>query len=74
MIELSPNKTFIAAPPDNTCACNECPHMKRNSLEKIYNCLKYQQPEILMDEELRLAAKKPIDRMMEISIKAGLVG
>jgi quinolinate synthase len=48
--------------------------MKRNSLEKIYNCLKYQQPEILMDEELRLAAKKPIDRMMEISIKAGLVG
>jgi quinolinate synthase len=74
MIELSPNKTFIAAPPDNTCACNECPHMKRNSLEKIYNCLKYQQPEILMDEELRLAAKKPIDRMMEISIKAVLVG
>ena len=74
MIELSPNKTFIAAPPDNACACNECPHMKRNSLEKIYNCLKYEQPEIVMDEELRLAAKKPIDRMMEISISAGLVG
>ena len=74
MIELSPNKTFIAAPPDNACACNECPHMKRNTLEKIYNCLKYEQPEILMDEQLRLAAKKPIDRMMEISINAGLVG
>lgn len=74
MIEQSPNKTFIAAPPDNACACNECPHMKRNTLEKIYNCLKYEQPEILMNEELRLAAKKPIDRMMEISINAGLVG
>jgi quinolinate synthase len=74
MIEQSPNKTFIAAPPDNACACNECPHMKRNTLEKIYNCLKYEQPEILMDEELRLAAKMPIDRMMEISINAGLVG
>ncbi len=74
MIEQSPNKTFIAAPPDNACACNECPHMKKNTLEKIYNCLKYEQPEIIMDEELRLAAKKPIDRMMEISISAGLVG
>lgn len=74
MIEQAPSKTFIAAPPDNACACNECPHMKRNTLEKIYNCLKYEQPEILMDESLRLAAKRPIDRMMEISIKAGLVG
>ncbi len=73
MIEQSPNKSFIAAPPDNACACNECPHMKRNTLEKIYNCLKYEHPEILMDEELRLAAKKPIDRMLEISINAGLV-
>ena len=73
MIEQSPNKTFIAAPPDNACACNECPHMKRNTLEKIYNCLKFGHPEILMDEELRLAAKKPIDRMLEISINAGLV-
>lgn len=67
MIQASPNKTFIAAPPDNACACNDCPHMKRNTLEKIYLCLKYEQPEILMDEELRLAAKKPMDRMLEIS-------
>jgi quinolinate synthase len=73
MIEQSPNKTFIAAPPDNACACNECPHMKRNTLEKIYNSLKFEQPEILMNEQLRLAAKKPIDRMLEISINAGLV-
>lgn len=73
MIEASPGKTFIAAPPDNSCACNECPHMKRNTLEKIYNCLKYEQPELLMDEELRVAARKPIDRMMEISRKAGII-
>lgn len=67
MIEASPDKTFIAAPPDNSCACNDCPHMKRNTLEKIYLCLKYEQPEILMDESLRLAARKPIDRMLELS-------
>lgn len=73
MIAAAPTKTFIAAPPDNACACNECPHMKRNTLEKIYLCLKYEQPEILMDETLRLAAKRPIDRMMEISLSAGLV-
>lgn len=67
MIEASPGKTFIAAPPDNACACNDCPHMKRNTLEKVYNCLKYEQPELLMAEELRLAARKPIDRMLELS-------
>lgn len=67
MIQGSPSKTFIAAPPDNACACNDCPHMKRNTLEKIYVCLKYEQPEILMEDSLRLAAKKPMDRMLEIS-------
>ncbi|MBX2905032.1 MAG: quinolinate synthase NadA [Taibaiella sp.] len=67
MIEASPGKTFIAAPPDNACACNDCPHMKRNTLEKVYNCLLYEQPELLMAEELRLAARKPIDRMLELS-------
>ncbi len=67
MIQGSPAKTFIAAPPDNACACNDCPHMKRNTLEKIYVCLKYEVPEILMEESLRLAAKKPMDRMLEIS-------
>jgi len=73
MIEASPHKTFIAAPPDNSCACNECPHMKRNTLEKIYNCLRFEQPELIMDEELRIAARRPIDRMMDISRKAGLI-
>ena len=72
MMKVSPNKTFIPAPPNNSCACNDCPHMKRNTLEKIYLCMEYELPEILMDEELRLAAKKPIDRMLEISKMAGL--
>mgnify|MGYP001600735124 FL=1 len=72
MMKASPDKTFIPAPPDNSCACNDCPHMKRNTLEKIYLCMEYETPEILMDKELRLAAKKPIDRMLEISRQAGL--
>lgn len=73
MQKASPTKTFIPAPPNNSCACNDCPHMKRNTLEKLYLCMKYEQPEILMDESLRLAAKKPIDRMMDLSKKFGLI-
>jgi quinolinate synthase len=72
MMKASPQKTFIPAPPNNNCACNDCPHMKRNTLEKIYLCMEYEMPEILMDEDLRLAALKPIKRMLEISEKAGL--
>jgi len=72
MQKASPGKTFIPAPPDNSCACNDCPHMKLNTLEKLYLCMKYEEPEILMDEELRVAAKKPIDRMLEISARFGL--
>jgi quinolinate synthase len=72
MMKDSPNKTFIPAPPDNACACNDCPHMKLNTLEKLYLCMEYELPEITMDESLRLAAKKPIQRMLEISAKAGL--
>jgi quinolinate synthase len=74
MQQLSPNKTFIPAPPTNSCACNDCPHMKLNTLEKIYVCMQYEQPELTMDENLRLAALQPITRMMEISKKAGLIG
>jgi quinolinate synthase len=73
MMKNSPKKTFIPAPPNNNCACNDCPHMKRNTLEKIYLCMKYEMPEITMDEELRLAAKKPIDKMLELSAQFGLV-
>ncbi len=74
MQQNSPQKTFIPAPPTNSCACNDCPHMKLNTLEKLYLCMAYEQPEILMDETLRLGAKKPMDRMMEISRAAGLIG
>lgn len=69
-----PNKTFIPAPPNNSCACNDCPHMKLNTLEKLYLCMQYETPEITMNEDLRLAALKPMERMMEISKKAGLLG
>lgn len=72
MQKLSPDKVFIPAPPNNSCACNDCPYMKLNTLEKLYLCMKYEQPEIFMEEELRLAAKKPIDRMLEISARHGL--
>lgn len=72
MEKSSPGKTFIPAPPDNSCACNDCPHMKLNTLEKLYLCLKYEQPEILMDEDLRIAAKKPIEKMLELSARFGL--
>ena len=72
MQKNSPHKTFIPAPPQNTCACNDCPYMKLNTLEKLYLCMKYELPEITMDEILREAAKKPIERMLEISAKLGL--
>ena len=68
----SPGKTFIPAPPDNNCACNDCPHMKLNTLEKLYLCMKYEQPELIMEEALMIAAKKPIMRMLEISAQYGL--
>jgi quinolinate synthase len=74
MQKLSPEKTFIPAPPNNLCACNDCPHMKLNTLEKVYISLLHEIPEIQMEEKLRLAAKIPMDRMMEISRQAGLVG
>ncbi len=74
MQQNSPNKTFIPAPPTNSCACNDCPHMKLNTLEKLYLCMQYETPELTMNEELRIAAKRSMDRMMEISKAAGLIG
>jgi quinolinate synthase len=68
----SPQKTFIPAPPNNNCACNDCPYMKLNTLEKLYLCMKYEAPEILLDKLLVSAAKKPIERMLEISKRYGL--
>ena len=70
----APGKTFIPAPPDNSCACNDCPHMKLNSLEKVYLCMEYETPELTMPEHLRTAALQPIERMLDISRKAGLIG
>ncbi len=72
MEKASPHKTFIPAPPNNTCACNECPHMKRNTLEKLYICMKYEMPEIFLPESVIREGVKSIDRMLEISAKAGL--
>ncbi len=72
MQKANPTKTFIPAPPNNSCACNDCPYMKLNTLEKLYLCLKYEIPAIEMEEELRLAARKPIDRMLEISARYNL--
>jgi quinolinate synthase len=68
----SPLKTFIPAPPDNMCACNDCPYMKMNTLEKLYLCMEYEEPQIIMDETIRIAAKKPIEKMLEISHQFGL--
>jgi quinolinate synthase len=72
MQKRSPHKTFIPAPPDNTCACNECPHMKRNTLEKLYVSMKYELPEIILPEWVIKDGRACIDRMLEISEKAGL--
>ena len=67
MEKASPQKTFIPAPPNNTCACNDCPHMKLNTLEKLYLCMKYELPEIILSDELMEKARKPIKRMLELS-------
>ncbi len=68
----APDKTFIPAPPeDETCACNQCPHMRRNTLEKLYLCLRDLTPRLEMPDALRVRAKKPIDRMLELSSNIG---
>jgi quinolinate synthase len=72
MQKSSPEKTFIPAPPNNSCACNDCPHMKLNTLEKLYLCMEYETPEIEMDQDLIIAARKPIEKMLAISKHYGL--
>jgi quinolinate synthase len=67
MEKAAPHKTFIAAPPNGNCACNECPFMRLNTLEKLYVALRDLAPEIHMTEELRLQALKPIERMLSLS-------
>jgi quinolinate synthase len=68
----NPAKLFIPAPPNNQCACNDCPHMKRNTLEKLYLCMKNESPEITVPQHIIDLAVKPIERMLEISAQLGL--
>ena len=68
MQKRNPDKEFIPVPPnDSTCACNECNFMRLNTLEKLYNCLLNETPEITIDEAIRVKAVKPILRMLELS-------
>lgn len=72
MQKASPHKTFIPAPPNNACACNDCPYMKLNTLEKLYNCMYYDMPEVVLSEDIIERARRPIERMLEISDRLGL--
>ncbi|TFH35683.1 MAG: quinolinate synthase NadA, partial [Bacteroidia bacterium] len=73
MKKACPEKIFIPAPPkDSTCGCSECNFMKLITLEKIYNTLKYEQPEVIIDEKIMERAARPIIRMLEISDKLGI--
>ncbi|MFC3197224.1 quinolinate synthase NadA [Parapedobacter deserti] len=72
MQKASPGKTFIPAPPNNACACNDCPYMKLNTLEKLYNCMKFELPEVDLPADVIARAKRPIERMLEISERLGL--
>jgi quinolinate synthase len=67
MRKIAPDREYIPIPPDNGCQCNECPFMKLNTLEKLYLCLRDERPEIVLPEELRKAAEKPLLRMLELS-------
>lgn len=74
MQKASPHKTFIPAPPENNCACNDCPHMKLNTMEKLYLCMEHELPEIVLPEWVIREGRASIDRMLEVSAKAGLGG
>ena len=73
MKKESPEKEFIPAPPkDSTCACNDCSLMKLIQIKKVYNCLKYEMPEILVKQEIQEKAVSSIKKMLEISEKLGI--
>jgi quinolinate synthase len=63
----APGKTYIPAPPDNGCACNECPYMRLNTMEKLYRCMRDRTPELTLPAELQAAARAPLQRMLEWS-------
>lgn len=68
MQKATPTKKFIPAPPNSNCACNECPYMRLNTLDKVYLAMKNRTPEITLPESTRLAALKPMQRMLEMSV------
>lgn len=69
MRRLNPSKSFIPAPPaDSTCACNDCAYMKLNTLEKLARCLENMEPQVEVDPDLAAKARKPIDRMLSLSV------
>ena len=68
MQKSTPSKKFIPAPPTSNCACNECPYMRLNTLEKVYLAMKNRSPEIILDESIRQAALKPMQRMLAMSV------
>jgi quinolinate synthase len=73
MKKANPSKIYIPAPPvDSTCGCSECAFMKMITIEKILDCLKNEEPEIFIEDEILQKARRPILRMMEISEKLGL--
>jgi quinolinate synthase len=73
MKKASPHKEFIIVPSDETCACNDCPYMKMNTMEKLYLCMKNEKPEIILPEDVIDKAKTPIERMLDISLKHNLI-
>lgn len=73
MKKRSPDKLFLVAPADETCSCNDCPYMKMNNLENLYQCMLDESPEIVLDADIAERALKPIEKMLEISKTAGLI-
>ena len=69
----SPEKEFLVVPSDETCACNDCPYMKLNSMEKLYLALENESPVITLDKQVMIQARKPIERMLEISKKLKII-
>ncbi len=69
----SPNKEFLIVAKDETCACNDCPYMKMNTLQKLYLCMKNEQPQIHLTDDVIEKARRPIERMLEISRSLGLI-
>ncbi len=72
MKKASPGKEFIPAPSNSMCACNDCPHMKLNTMEKLYLCMKYELPEVKITGETQIKALRSIKRMLEMSKELGL--